>query len=136
MNKILIALFVLTWALPGKTQLGYTLEEIIQKYGDNYSVGYNSDSLFYAIFENVKAGRSEKKTVMITLFNSDRKDAICIGKLIVYSLDEINEAVDKFNKKYVKKSELEWKDYENGILYIIDIDRNRGLFTITSLIDL
>ncbi|MDI3527792.1 MAG: hypothetical protein PWR03_1975 [Tenuifilum sp.] len=136
MKRIIILLAILAFALKGEAQLGYTLEEIIQKYGDNYSVGYNSDSLFYAIFENVKAGRSDKKTVMITLFNSDKRDAICIGKLVVYSIDEINEKVDNFNKKYVKESELVWKDYEKGITYIIDIDRNKGLFTITSLIDL
>ncbi len=134
MKSILTTLLLCLTGMVSVAQLGYSVEEIVEKYGNDYEVGYTDDSVFYFIFSQVKLYKNSDKTYpLVTYFTSDKKDGICFLKMVIYPIDEINKRITEYNEKYVKESNLVWIDYENNIKYILRVFREKQTFTISSL---
>lgn len=133
MKNLIVTLLLCLTGMVSVAQLGYTVEEIVEKFGSKYELGYTDDSTFYMFYPKAEITK-DYTSPLFAYFTSDKKDGICIAKKLFYPLSDLNKTISEYNEKLVKESDLKWIDYEKGIIYIVKIHRDINLFSILSLL--
>ncbi len=131
MKKIILivaVLFVMFFCQNLKAQVLSTKAEIIEKNGKNYSIEEvkedvkNKEQFSVLKYEQeIESSKGDKiiRIKKFTFFNTGDKD-ICISFSFEEPLSEINSWVKYMRTKdYVRQGELEWKNYENSVVYSI-----------------
>lgn len=131
MKNLIATLLLCLTGMVSVALLGFSVEEIAEKYGSEYEVGYTDDSTFYLFYPNLKLSK-DKTCPMFAYFTTDKKDGLCFAKKLIFPIGELNKKIAEYNEKYVKESELMWNDYKKGIIYIISIHRDINLFSVLS----
>lgn len=114
-------------------QIGQSREDIIAEYGRNYEVGEADDGTKYITYEKeytTEQSGNYTQIKAIYFFEADDGTLICHQWLIIEPSSETNAWVKLLNNDLVKIGYLEWKDYENNILYKIEVEDNLCLLKV------
>lgn len=126
MKKILFVLALLGIVSLSNAQIGQTLKEVKERYGDTFSEGYtNPDEdggTFYHISyeEKMETPQSGSYTrIKAMYFMENAPDALCTMWLIIEPRSETNPTVKYFNDNMIRVKDMTWKDYETNLLYTL-----------------
>lgn len=105
-------------------QIFSTKADIIKDNGYAYTAGVSDDGFKYLIYvKNVrtKSGRSYEETSVYYFITSKDKKEICHRLKKIVPSSETNILVKSLKDKFVELSDTMWKDYENNIIYGMDV---------------
>lgn len=105
-------------------QIFNTRADIINEHGKAYTAGVSEDGFKYLIYvKNVrtKSGRSYDQTTVYYFVTAKDKTEICHRWKKVVPSSETNIWVKALKESYVELSDTMWKDYENNIVYGMDV---------------
>lgn len=125
LRLILASLFLSIITLSSSAQIGQSRPDIIAEYGQDYEIGETEDGVKYIRYQkNYTTEQSGTYTQVkaIYFFEADDGTNICHRWLIIEPSSETNSWVKFLKKEMVETGYLEWKDYENNILYKIEIE--------------
>lgn len=116
MRHILLALTLFITASISYSQIGMTLDEVIEEHGTDYEVQDKGDYDYVIKYE-----KGERWDIM-KFFTLDSGKTICIYVHIMEPKSEINAWINALNESgYVKMDEFIWRDYEGSIEYEVEI---------------
>ena len=121
MKKILfIIILYFCFNLTSYSQIYATYDEVIEYYGKDYTVE-NSDYYDLLIKFDIKKDFGNQWNLFgFIILESGKK--VCNYVHIMEPKSRTNYWINYLNEKgYVKIEDLEWRDYENGINFKIDI---------------
>lgn len=125
-KSAILFLIFLTSSHDAAAQIFKEKADIIKEEGNNYTSGTTDQGNDYIVYKyNFETDASGKyiRLKVIYFVNIESGKIICNMWEIVEPSSETNSGVAYFKKKgYVGIGYLEWKDYENSILYTIKVD--------------
>lgn len=128
MKRILLVLVFFGLANSLFAQIGQTLKEVKEKYGQSYTDGYTDPGedgeTFYHISyeEKMETTHSGSYTrIKVMYFFDNTPDSFCAMWMIIEPSSETNPTVRYFNKDMVRVKDMTWKDYETNLLYNIEV---------------
>lgn len=117
--KFIVFLIVL-FSLNVNAQLGATKSQIIQKHQD-YEMNKADDGSDYLIYEVEYEGYTTVVACYLTDIGDDKAQE-CYKVIIIEPSSETNAWVKSFKQKnYVKLEGMVWKDYENSVVYKVEV---------------
>ena len=131
--KIKYMLFLLGW-IPSIlfSQLGSSLDEVIEEFGSDFEVLEREDDFDYHIRFTEDSENSEEGEIW-TVLSFDRNSKatlICQQAIIIRPRSHANRVINDISSRgFVEVSNLVWLDYSTNIRYLITIDGDAvGLF--------
>lgn len=127
--KALITLFFLGLFLVGGTdtqaQLLKTKGDIIKEYGSIYEADVADDGTNYIVYEkqynnNARGEYTQHKAIYFTELDNGKE--ICSMWKLFEPSTETNSTISYFKDNFVEIGYMEYKDYENEILYNVNVD--------------
>ena len=105
-------------------QLNQTINEVIADYGTNYKSQIAESGAKVLVYgERMKSKASgnyiKYKAIYFTILENGNE--ICLYYRVIEPKSEINSTVNYFKNNYVQIDEMLWKDYENNIMYLVDV---------------
>lgn len=137
LKSTILLLLLFTSAYYANAQIGMEKDDILKEYGYDYESGTTDDGTKYIVYkkdyETNASGKYEQHKA-IYFVNLENGKEICNMWKILEPSSETNTNVSYFKKKgYVEVDYMQWKDYENSILYDINVDD--GICIITAIYD-
>jgi hypothetical protein len=114
-----------------QAQIYQEKEEIIKEL-DSYESGVADDGSEYIYFDKelkTKASGEYTRTKVIYFVELEDGTKICNMWKILEPSSETNSSVAIFKNKYVEVDYMQWKDYENEILYDVEVDEKVCIVT-------
>src|SRR5690606_21355693 len=105
-------------------QIFQTKEDVIKEYGTNYEADVANDGSPYLLYEedfNTKASGAYTRSKAIYFVKTEDGTEVCNMWKIFEPSSETNPNVAYFKEKFVEVDYMQWKDYENDILYDIAV---------------
>ena len=127
MKKIITIALIFFNLITLNAQVGSTKAEIIKEFGTTFEEDKTTDDetpyiVYEKEFETNASGKYIRKSAFYFTENKS-KELICFLRKIIEPTSEINAFVKYYNGKgYVKINELKWKNYENNMVYELEID--------------
>jgi len=133
MKKIITLTLIFLSLIGVNAQVGSTKAEIIKKYGANFEEGNTDGDTPYIVykeeFETEASGKYTRKSAFFFTENKS-KELICFTRKTIEPSSEINNFVKYYNSLgFVKINELKWKDYENNMVYELEVDDGYCILT-------
>jgi hypothetical protein len=128
-----LIVFIVLTSLNAKAQLFQTRSEIIKDKGYNYTTGITDDGTKYIRYDTetrTNASGNYTMTKVMYFMNLDNGKEICYMWKILEPSSETNSNVAYYKSKYVEVAYMQWKDYENNVIY--DIVSKDGICIITA----
>jgi len=126
MKNLITITLILFSLIKLSAQVGSTKEEIIEEYGTKYITEKTDDNTPYIFYVDEFKTKVSGKYMRYTYFyftETKNKELKCFLRKIIEPFTELNAFVENFNNKaYVKISELKWKNYENNLIYNLEVD--------------
>lgn len=110
------------------SQIRRSYSEITKENGMNFKTVYN-DSGFKSI-TYISEGRGK-----MFEFVETNSGFICFSYLYIEPIDKANDIIKLYNDNFVKTNDLEWKDYENNIIYEVSFTKERDVVKLKATID-
>lgn len=120
---------------PVQAQLLETKSDIIEEYGQDYETGTSDAGREYIIYElEITTEISGTYTLAKVFFFTEMEDGekICTLWKQLEPSSETNYNITLLKDKYVQIDDLKWKDFEYGVIYEIEVDRENSI-VITSI---
>lgn len=92
MKSLIATLLLCLTGMVSVAQLGYSVEEIAEKYGSEYEVGYTDDSTFYMFYQDFRLS-DDKTCPMFAYFTTDKKDGLCFAKKLIFPIGDLNKKI-------------------------------------------
>lgn len=132
---MLIVLLIGITGNPAQAQLLETKSEIIAEYGQDYETGTTNSGRNYIIYELETTTEISGTYTLAKVFyftELDDGEEICTLWKQLEPSSETNYNVSLLRDNYVEIDDMQWKDYENGVIYEIEVDREERV-VITSV---
>ena len=114
--------FLILNTIQVKAQLSESRSDIIKEKGYSYKSGITNDGVKYITYDkkvNTNASGSYTQTKGFYFTKLDDGAEICYMTKIIEPSSETNSNVSYLKNKFVEVDYMQWKDYENGIIYDI-----------------
>jgi hypothetical protein len=123
--KNIITLFVLVlFTTEVSSQLAVTKSSIIQEH-INHKMQITDDGTEYISFE-VAFDTYHREVACFLTRKEENKEQICYRVLMIEPSSETNTWIKAFNdQNYIKLEGMIWKDYENSIVYEVNVQEGQ-----------
>ncbi|WP_170982697.1 hypothetical protein [Dyadobacter frigoris] len=115
-------------------QMGATRKAIIQINGPDYTTGTSENGTKYITYEIKRNSKSSGSFDEVSAFYFKRlsgQPEFCYRWRVIGPVSETNEWIVNFSNKYVHLGKKLWKDYENNLLYSLEVDQDLCIVEIT-----
>lgn len=113
---------ILLVTLEGFSQIGKSYRELLDNFTKDISLSTIDTSKNDNGSNHIIIEKKDKTKVIASSYFFDNND-ICYSQRIMCPSIVLNSLVKDFNIKYVKISELKWKDYSSNSLMTVNIDK-------------
>lgn len=106
-------------------QIFQTKSEIIKESGYDYESGTTNDGVEYILYEkryNSEQSGNFTQHIIAYFTTQDTKEEICDFYRLIEPSSETNSNVAFLKKNMVEIDYMKWKDYENNVIYQIEIE--------------
>lgn len=126
--KLYLILSLLLLGTSSFSQIFQTKSAIINELGDDYESGVADDGTNYIAYKKefkTEASGTYTRIKVIYFVQIEDEEEICNMWKVIEPSSETNSTVAYLKKKYVEVDYMQWKDYENEILYDVDVEDGR-----------
>lgn len=132
--KYVLLVVTMLMSITSFGQLFQSREEIIRNnVGVSFKTDFTKDGNRFMYYEKpMKSNASGNYNLYKAMYflNLENGSEICVKWSVIEPASETNSNVAYFKKKYVEIGYMRWKDYENNIIY--DIEVKDGMCIVTA----
>lgn len=136
--KAIFTLSILSFLLLGicdtQAQIFKSRSDIIEEYGTGYEADVATDGTKYIVYENEYDTRASGEYIQLkAIYFTELDDGteICNMWRIMEPSTETNSTISYLKDNFVETGYMEFKDYENEILYNVEVDEGHCILTAT-----